>query len=80
MSLRGSLGVHAERCSGEPGPGSGWHQTGFDAGAVAIRAFAVRPSQFGWDAMRSPGTGSQPNFSAASLTAAMNAASVCRAW
>jgi hypothetical protein len=34
---RGSLGVHAERCSHEPWPGSVQCRTEADAGAVAIR-------------------------------------------
>jgi hypothetical protein len=37
MPRRGSLGVQAKRCSREPWPGSGWNQSGSDAGAVAIR-------------------------------------------
>jgi hypothetical protein len=36
MLRRGSLGVHAERCSTEPWPGSVFEQS-IDAGAVAIR-------------------------------------------
>jgi hypothetical protein len=38
MLGRGSLGVHAERCSGEPWPGSVFRAVWADAGAVAIRA------------------------------------------
>jgi hypothetical protein len=38
MLLRGSLGIHAERCSREPWPGSVFGAVWADAGAVAIRA------------------------------------------
>jgi hypothetical protein len=69
MPQRGALGVHAERCSAEPWPGSALHTTGADAGAVATRAL-------GREGLRSLSTPSPPS---ATMCDAVRTPRSCRA-